>query len=174
MSEKLEEPTYDVIYNFKSFEVRQYHNSIEARFSVKENQNFHPSIIFRNIASYIFGQNSRSEKIQMTAPVQQWKENQHHKMAFTLPRKYKFSELPLPNNKSIELLEVTGTLKAAIQFSGFSNEKKVEKINKKLLNLISQKGFETIGPPILAVYDNPMSTLPFLRRNEILIPLNSN
>ncbi|MBJ23286.1 MAG: SOUL heme-binding protein [Euryarchaeota archaeon] len=170
MSERVEEPTYEITNSFRLFEIRQYHNSIEAQFSTKDNPNFNPSISFRNIANYIFGQNSKSQKISMTAPVQQWKENGLCKMAFTLPKKHKFSELPKPNNKSIKLLEVIGKLIAAIKFSGFSNDKKVEKITKKLFNLISENGFESTGPPVLAVYDRP-TTLPFLRRNEILIPV---
>ena len=172
MSERLEEPTYDIIHRFKLFETRQYHDSIEAQYSINSNHNFHSSISFRNIANYIFGQNSKSQKIEMTAPVKQWKEGQHHKMAFTLPRKYNFSDLPLPNNKSIQLLEVKGKLNAVIKFSGFSNEKKVIKLTKKLLDLIHENGFESIESPILAVYDKP-TTLPFLRRNEILIPIKS-
>jgi len=28
------------------------------------------------------------------------------------------------------------------------------------------------GPTLIAIYDNPTTTLPFLRRNEILIPIN--
>ncbi len=172
MSERLEEPTYETTHKFDLFEIRQYHDSIEVRFSVSNSNNFHPSTSFRNIANYIFGQNSKAERIAMTAPVKQWKEGQNHKMAFTIPRKYNFSNLPSPNNKSIELLEVKGKLNAVIKFSGFSNEKKVVKITKKLLDLIHESGFESTGSPILAVYDKP-TTLPFLRRNEILIPIKS-
>ena len=53
-------------------------------------------------------------------------------------------------------------------------EKKLaEKRAKKLRKLIEAEGLTTSGNAKLAVYDNPMSTLPFLRRNEIHIPLKN-
>jgi hypothetical protein len=35
MSEKLEEPKYDLIRSFDSFEIRLYHDTIQARFAAK-------------------------------------------------------------------------------------------------------------------------------------------
>jgi len=46
------------------------------------------------------------------------------------------------------------------------------RLQKKLRKLVEAEGFTTSGNAKLAVYDNPMSTLPFLRRNEIHIPIN--
>ena len=61
-----------------------------------------------------------------------------------------------------------------MKFSGFTGEKKIEKLSNHLLKLISQNKLEAISPQVLAVYDNPWTTLPFLRRNEILIPIKDN
>ena len=61
-----------------------------------------------------------------------------------------------------------------MKFSGFTGQKKIDKLSNHLLKLISQNKLEAISPHILAVYDNPWSTLPFLRRNEILIPIKDN
>ena len=41
----------------------------------------------------------------------------------------------------------------------------------ELQKMVEEAGLVSSGPPMLAVYDNPTSTLPFMRRNEILIPL---
>ena len=109
----------------------------------------------------------------MTAPVHIWRDQGVMNMAFTMPSEHNLSDLPVPINSSIQVVPVAGELTAAMKFSGFYGEKKTEKLSKKLFSMISNHNLEPIGPSILAVYDNPM-TLPFLRRNEILIPLKDN
>ena len=42
----------------------------------------------------------------------------------------------------------------------------------KLETLVQASGLTAEGAPVLAVYDNPGTTLPFMRRNEIHLPLN--
>ena len=39
--------------------------------------------------------------------------------------------------------------------------------------MVEAEGYEVSGPYRLAVYDNPGTTLPFMRRNEIHLPLAS-
>jgi hypothetical protein len=172
MSETLEEPKYDLVRNFKSFEVRKYHDTIQARVSTSNEGWSGASSSFRTIAGYIFGSNSSGEKIAMTAPVHQWQEKNMRNMAFTMPSEHKLSDLPLPNDSSVEIIKVTGMLTAVISFSGFSGPRKVERLSNKLFKLISQTDFESTGPYILAVYDPP-TTFPFFRRNEILIPIKN-
>ena len=60
---------------------------------------------------------------------------------------------------------------AAMKFSGFSGRKKCLRKVKKLEEGLEMAGYIASGESILAVYDNPATTLPFMRRNEILIPL---
>ena len=174
MSEKLEEPKYDLIRSFDSFEIRLYHDTIQARVAAKDNISNSSSSGFRTIAGYIFGGNNSGQKITMTAPVHMWSDQGIMKMAFTMPSEYDLSDLPIPNNSSIEIVEVTGRLTAVMKFSGFTGEKKIEKLSNNLLKLISQNKLEAISSQVLAVYDNPWTTLPFLRRNEILIPIKDN
>ena len=55
MSEKLEEPKYDLIRSFDSFEIRLYRDTIQARVAAKDNISNSSSSGFRTIAGYIFG-----------------------------------------------------------------------------------------------------------------------
>ena len=174
MSEKLEEPKYDLIRRLDSFEIRLYDNTIQARFITKDDGSYSPSNGFRTIAGYIFGGNNSGQKIAMTAPVHMWNDQGMMKMAFTMPSEHDFSDLPIPNNSSVEIVKVTGKLTAVMKFSGFVGRNKVDRLSKTLLKLILKNKFEPISPHILAVYDNPWTTLPFLRRNEILIPIKDN
>jgi hypothetical protein len=174
MSEKLEEPKYDLIRSFDSFETRLYHNTIQARIAAKDNHSNNLSNGFRIIAGYIFGGNNSGKKIAMTAPVHMWSDQGMMKMAFTMPSEHDLSDLPVPNNSSIEIVEVIGRLTAVMKFSGFTGQKKIDKLSNHLLKLISLNKLEATSSHVLAVYDNPWTTLPFLRRNEILIPIKDN
>ena len=60
---------------------------------------------------------------------------------------------------------------AAIRFSGLPNNGKLRKQVARLEMLISKKELNTISVPAYAFY-NPPWTLPFLRRNEVLIEIN--
>lgn len=173
MVEALEEPKYDLIRSFEGFEIRHYTDTIQARIATTDSNSKAPSKGFRTIAGYIFGSNNSGQKIKMTAPVHIWRDQGVMNMAFTMPSEHNLSDLPVPINSSIQIVPVAGELTAAMKFSGFYGEKKTEKLSKKLFSMISNHNLEPIGPSILAVYDNPM-TLPFLRRNEILIPLKDN
>ena len=95
-------------------------------------------------------------------------------MAFIMPSEHEISDLPMPNDSEIELLPVEGGVFAAMKFSGFSGHSKRDRLIAKLLRLVEKEGLTVAGEPILAVYDNPTSTLPFMRRNEILLPLEKN
>ena len=92
-------------------------------------------------------------------------------MAFIMPSEHVLDGLPVPDDSGIELLPVEGGVFAAMRFSGFSGHSKRDRLIAKLHRLVKKEGLLASGEPILAVYDNPTSTLPFLRRNEILLPI---
>jgi hypothetical protein len=110
--------------------------------------------------------------IAMTAPVHIWEEGDGTMMAFTMPSEYSMEELPSPNDGGVNLVNAAGRSFAALTFTGLSGTRKTERLKKRLMVLVSKTGLVASGPAMLAVYDNPNTTLPFLRRNEILIPVN--
>jgi len=68
-------------------------------------------------------------------------------------------------------MNVKGELVAVLKFSWFSGSTRTGKFVNKLQTLIKAKGLRQNGSPKLAVYDNPITTLPFMRRNEIHLPI---
>ena len=173
MSEELEEPTYELLRKYRGFEVRKYADTIQARVSSRGMNYDESARPFRRIASYIFGGNEKQQSIAMTAPVHIWQSDEESLMAFTMPSKYKMDELPKPNDSGVELLHVEGEIVAVLKFSGLSRPSKSLRLQKKLRKLIEAEDLTISGNAKLAVYDNPMTTLPFLRRNEIHIPLKN-
>ena len=129
---------------------------------------------FRRIAGYIFGGNERQQSIAMTAPVHMWESGEESLMAFTMPAEHKMADLPKPNDSGIELLHVEGEVVAVLKFSGLSRPSKTSRLQKKLRKLIEAEGLTPSSEAKLAVYDNPMSTLPFMRRNEIHLQIEWN
>ena len=171
MSEEYEEPGYVVTSKYPGFEVRRYSDSIQARVKT-EGRNWRGSTGgFRRIAGYIFGRNEREQMIAMTAPVHIWKEDGGTMMAFTMPSEYSIEDLPRPNDDGVHLVNEEGRTFAVLPFTGLSGSRKSERLKSRLGRMVSDAGLTSSGPAMLAVYDNPTSTLPFMRRNEILIPL---
>ena len=174
MSEKLEEPAYELLQKYRGFEVRKYADTIQARVSTNGMNYGESARPFRRIAGYIFGGNERQQSITMTAPVHMWQSGDESLMAFTMPSEHKMEDLPKPNDSGVELLHVEGEVVAVLRFSGLSRPSKSLRLENKLRTLIEAEGLTTSGHAKLAVYDNPMSTLPFLRRNEIHLPVEWN
>ena len=171
MSENLEEPRFKIIQEYKDFEIREYVDTVQAQVASHTTKGASSSAHFREIASYIFGNNNKSQNISMTAPVHTWSKDDKTFMAFTMPSRFSLEKLPKPNSSRLQLLNIKGEIIAVLKFSWFSGNKRTVKLIQKLQKFIEAEGLKQKGTPKLAVYDNPMTTLPFKRRNEIHIPI---
>ena len=183
----IEEPKYTVIEKSGEFELRAYSPKIVAETLVPGAMDNASSAGFRLIADYIFGNNTsrtgesekismtapvtmepKSEKISMTAPVSMEQTGGQWRVHFVMPAQYTLETLPKPNNPVVTLREVPASNYAVIRFSGFAGEDKVAKKTAELMAWLDSKGIKLIGKPELARY-NPPWTLPFLRRNEVMV-----
>ena len=172
MASGLEEPQYELLSEYEGFEIRRYSESVQARLLTPSSGWSGSSGGFRRIAGYIFGGNETNQRIAMTAPVQMWDTDSGSMMSFTMPSKYSIKDLPSPIDKGVEIVEVDEYVVAVLPFSGFSRTSKAKRLMAKLETLLQASGLTARGAPVLAVYDNPGTTLPFMRRNEIHLPLN--
>jgi hypothetical protein len=112
----------------------------------------------------------KNEKISMTAPVSMTKDAGKWRIYFVMPSKYTLETLPIPNNKAVSLRALPARSFAALRFSGLAGEEKTAKKTEELLTWLKIKNIQAVGAPELARY-NPPWTLPFLRRNEILVEI---
>jgi hypothetical protein len=184
---KEETPNYQVLQKEDNKEVRQYQAYIVAQTTVEGDYKEAQTQAFRRLAGYIFGKNQAddklpmtapvtytpaSEKIAMTAPVTQQSSEQGWVMTFMMPSKYKsIEELPKPQDERVVLMEVPEQTIAAIRFTGFRGQERNKRKGDELLQWLNEKGeYEAMGEPYFAGYDPPW-TLPFFRRNEMLVPL---
>ncbi len=182
----VEHPKYTLVERSGNIEIRNYAPMIVAETEVTGERREAVSKGFRIIADYIFGNNTASkkvamtapvtqqssEKLAMTAPVTQQAEGNTWRVRFIMPSAYTMDTLPKPNNAAVVLKEVAGKRFAAIRFSGTGGKDSLGRHTKELEQFISAKKLTPLSPPTYAFY-NPPWTLPFLRRNEVLVEVTS-
>ena len=167
MANRIEEPSFDVIKSYADFEIRRYVNTVQARVQTSSRGGGAASGGFRRVAGYIFGGNAQKTSIAMTAPVSMWEEDGLSWLAFTMPSEYSLDSLPLPNDEGVRLVPHAGSTVAVMSFSGRNTPGKGDRVEQKLRAALEREGYQSVGPGVLALYDNPWTTLPFLRRNEL-------
>lgn len=180
----VEQPKYKVVQSDRNIEVRDYVPMIVAEADVSGERDKAIGEGFRIIADYIFGNNlssqkvamtapvtqQASEKIAMTAPVTQQGEGNSWQVRFVMPASYTMRTLPKPKNAAIKLKEIDGKRFAVISFSGFAGEESLKRHTYELTEFLRTKKLTSVTAPTYAFY-NPPWTLPFLRRNEVMIEI---
>lgn len=174
-----EQPDYRVVMSKQNIQVRDYPHMIFAEVEVEGLRKQAIREGFQILADYIFGNNTQKkgvdqegEKIAMTAPVMQEKHLSHWKVRFVMPKSYNLETLPTPQNKKIHLICTHPKRFAAIRFSGLPSDENLKQQTQRLQDYIKEEKLKPIGNTLLAFY-NPPWTLPFLRRNEIMIEIGT-
>ena len=181
----IEEVKYEVLEKEGNFQLRQYADHIVAETVVEGSFRDVGNDGFRIPAGYIFGKNrmsekiemtapvsqeARSKKIEMTAPVNQQAEGDRWRITFVMPSRYIMDTLPKPIDERVQLKPVPGQLTAALKYSGPWSRKRYEKKKAQLESIIAAHRLKPVGEPIFARYNPPFMPW-FLRRNEVLIPV---
>lgn len=192
---RVEQPDYRVTTADGAFEVRDYGAMIAAEAEVRGDRADAIREGFRLIAAYIFGANRPGAKIAMTAPVeQQAAAPAGQKIAMTapviqqagapaagtpdgkgpwtvrflMPREWTLDTLPAPTDERVRLVPVPARRMVVIRFSGAADDTLIAARTAELSGYARAHGLPVMGTPVLAFYDPPW-TLPFLRRNEIML-----
>lgn len=182
---KVEQAKYDVVESHGAIEIRDYAPMIVAEVSVPGDREEAINDGFRLIADYIFGNNiseqevamtapvtqQPGEKIAMTAPVTQQGGEGLWVVRFVMPSSYTLQTLPKPNNTEVILKEVAGRRFAVIRFSGRAKDNSLSEHTKALEAFILANNLQAVSEPTYAFF-NPPWTLPFLRRNEVMIEIS--
>jgi hypothetical protein len=182
-----EEPRYEVVRQFETFELRRYAPQLLAETEIAGEFDDVGNRAFRILADFIFGNNQRQEKISMTAPVSQ-RPTAGEKIAmtapvtqtakadgrgtyvfsFVMPAGYTLATLPQPVDSRVRIREAPAKLVAARRYSGTWSEARYREHESMLRQAVTQAGLAPVGAPVYARYNSPFS-LWFLRRNEVLI-----
>ena len=175
-----EEPEYSIVKKTDVYEVRQYKKRTVAEVTYGEEDSG-----FRVLFDYISGANKGSKEVEMTIPVTQSKEidmtvpvtqsmtDGKMSMRFFLPMQYSKHNAPEPNDERVRIIDLPAEYFAVISYSGFASDGNFEEHYTELKAALDKDGMVIKGPAIKATYNSPF-TLPFLRRNEAMYPLEWN
>jgi len=165
----IERYPYVVKKKYKQFEIRNYETTLftSVKLSTKGYKNS-SNKGFSILAGYIFGNNERNEKISMTSPVSMSLEDSMT-MMFMVPKKFNKDKLPKPNESGIEFKEEPAKTMAAIRFSGWADDTKLEKYKQDLKAALDAEGIKYANRFYFFGYNAPYEL--FNRKNEILVEL---
>jgi SOUL heme-binding protein len=181
----IEEPRYTVTQSYGDIELRDYSPYLVAETVVEGDFDAAGNEGFRRLFRYIAGDNRASaeismtapvaqqpvrEKIAMTVPVAQVPEATGHRVSFVVPSKYSIATAPKPLDPRVQVREIAAQRVAVVRFSGFWTDRRYREEKARLLAFLAERGLAAGGEPQVARYNAPYVP-PFLRRNEILIPL---
>lgn len=166
----VETPEYVLVDQQGQIEIRDYSEIIVAEASIEGDREEAIYAGFRLIANYIFGNNLSTEKVAMTAPVSQQSNGRSWKVRFVMPSVYTIETLPVPNNPEVKIISTPPKRYIAIRFSGFANNASIQENEAQLREFLAERSINAVANPVYAFYNDPW-TLPFMRRNEVMIEI---
>ncbi len=184
----LEEPTYKVRETLGAdIEIRDYtpRTYAESRVPlVDPTSNDTPRTeAFRLLFNYIAGANegetkidmtvpvateNPGTKIEMTVPVATTSSDDQYVMRFFLPSTFDENSAPKPTHSSVRIGTLPAATEAALIYSGSQSDEKADAMKQKLLERLQTAGWRPIGTP-RAMFYNPPFSVPFLRKNEVVV-----
>jgi hypothetical protein len=184
-----EEPPYELVARIgDDIEIRRYAPRLAAEAEVEAaSEEAGRNAAFRPLFDYISGANRGAEKIAMTAPVAiddaggrkiamtapvatAPSGDGRYAMRFFLPASLTPQTAPQPTDPRVRVIEVPAELLAVLRFSGGASTSALDRRKAELLARLQGSDWRPAGDPISYLYDPPW-TLPFLRRNEVAVPV---
>lgn len=165
----IESYSYQVVKKYKYFEIRNYEASLFT--TVKLSSKGYKDTSrkgFSILAGYIFGDNDKNKKIAMTSPVAMSLEDSAT-MMFMVPREFDKKTLPKPNQSQINFVEEPAKKIAAISFTGWANDEKILKYQKKLKLILETENISYTNQFYFFGYNPPYEI--FNRKNEVIVEL---
>ena len=104
----------------------------------------------------------------MTSPVTMSLEDSMT-MMFMVPKKLKKEMLPKPNQSLVEFIEEPAKNVAAITFTGWANDKKIEKFKQELKSALNSEGIPYSDRFYFLGYNEQYEF--FNRKNEVIVEL---
>ncbi len=186
---KYDEPVYEVLKRDGEFEIRAYQGAVAVEADMSGPDKTGANDAFRKLFKYISGYNSSESKIPMTAPVlkaagekiamtvpvlevrrgpQSGSADENKVMQFFMPAGFSLQSTPKPRDPALKVLQLPARKLAVLRFSGFAKQKTLESKEAQLRQILRERHLEATGDALYAFYNAPF-TLPFLRRNEVMI-----
>ena len=185
----LEQPHYEVVEVLsKRLEIRRYGSRLAIETTVQGGDTREARRrAFRRLFNYISGANEPGRKITMTAPVETASggsafgvkiamtapvetaaSNHHTLMRFFLPSGLSIETAPRPTDPEVSVVTVPEQTLAALSFTGLASQGSLATQKNRLTADLASTHWEAQGI-VTAYYYDPPWTLPFMRRNEVVV-----
>jgi len=164
-----EKTPYSVVRRDGRFEVREYPELALATTPLHGDDD---SAAFRRLFRFIEGSNARQDKIAMTTPViiDRWK-TVPGTMSFVMPDRLRGAGRPEPVDGEVRLQTRPPRRVAVYRYAGRTSTRNERAATDRLREWVVVQGLAAEGEPEIAYYDAPY-LIPFLRRNEVMLPLS--
>lgn len=175
------EPAYQILKQTAAYEIRRYPKIHVAEWPMAEDGGQNNG--FRELAKYIGVMGDPANEIKkpmaMTAPVLMTAAESNvvsktaRTMSFVLPFELERTEIPAPTNKKIAIKVVDEQTVAVVQFSGWYTAARGEGYFREMARSLKDDGVmsDIKSDDWMVAQYHPPFTIPFLRRNEVWIPL---
>lgn len=184
-AQAVEEPRWSLVYEDGPFAIRDYAPTVVAETRVSGERGAAINQGFRRLARFIFGGNVPNRDIAMTAPVAQRPEGARIAMTapvaqassddgwivtFYMPPGSQLADMPRPLDDTVILREEAARRVAVLRFRGLATRENLDRHTNALRAHIQARG-ETPASDVSYAFYNPPWTLPWARRNEVMIAL---
>jgi hypothetical protein len=181
----LDEPDYTISARHNEYEVREYGPALYAQVSVSGSWTEAMARGYSLLWAYLGGDNitaesvaekrpiglePQSENIADAAPVLQQEKAGVWLVSFVLPSDKTLVNLPRPNDPRVRIVQTPARTAAVLKFSGRMTKEDAAQGEARLRELLAADKAVILGPAMTAQYHLPW-TPPFLRRNEVIIPI---
>ncbi len=173
--EGLDSPAYEVLRKTDAYEIREYAAYAVATTRIDSNEEMKEEVMasgmgFNKLARYILeGENAEEEKMSMTTPVITDRDT----MSFVMPSGRSADQAPAPSSADITVTDVPKQIVAVREFTGLVTEKESAKQRTALEDALVGDNVEFDNLSFKTLQYNPPYTLPWVRRNEVLLVVTS-
>lgn len=159
---------YDVVENFEGVEMRDYPAHVAIEITIRGNRKSTVNTGYRVLGEYLAGKNDKAQKIEMVMPICQFGEADLWKLYLSLPLEYKLDSVPKPLVSQIKLIDVHKKRFIVTKLGTMASDENISEANQALMDYVFPNNLKITSQPIIAFYNPPWS-LPFVRRNELMI-----
>jgi hypothetical protein len=162
---------YNVVRLGNDFEVRYYPSAMMA--TIQSSEKSYKAIGrkgYTKLVNFIFGNNSRKQKITMTAPIHMQVNATSSSMCFVMPSIYNKGNIPQPIDPDVMITLSPNEYVAAIKFSGYANDEKINYYIEKLKQSLKENSITYTGDFSFLGYSPPYQL--FDRKNEVIVNIN--
>lgn len=127
---------------------------------------------FKKLAGYIYGDNAKDKKINMTSPVHLDYNEPAPSMSFVMPKTFTKYTLPKPNNPEVKIISISERYVAVFSYQGFASEEKNTQNTAILKKILKDNSIAYHGNFSFLEYNPPFQL--FDRKNEIIVTVNKD